>query len=99
VVVMDRDVYIYVNDSEFRWSAGQTYKIVIDHLYPMDMYTQGSFDLVIYTDALDRLNTGQSYSKEIGRISSNDFYAKGGTPQMEVICLDRDLYTFTYDII
>lgn len=95
----DRDVYIYVDDSQFRWSAGQTYKIVIDHLYAMDMYSQGSFDLVVYTDALDRLNTGVNYSKEIGRISSGDFYAKGGTPQMEIICIDRDSYTFTFDIL
>jgi hypothetical protein len=95
----DRDVYIYVDDSQFRWSAGQTYKIVIDHLYAMDMYSQGSFDLVVYTDALDRLNTGVNYSKEIGRISSGDFYAKSGTPQMEIICIDRDSYTFTFDIL
>jgi hypothetical protein len=96
---VDRDVYIYVDDSQFRWSAGQTYKVVVDHLYPMDMYTQGSFDLVVYTDALDRLNTGQNFSKEIGRISSSDFYSKGGAPQMEIICIDRDLYTFTFDLL
>jgi hypothetical protein len=65
----------------------------------MDMYSQGSFDLVVYTDALDRLNTGVNYSKEIGRISSGDFYAKSGTPQMEIICIDRDSYTFTFDIL
>jgi hypothetical protein len=65
----------------------------------MDMCTQGSFDFVIYTDALDRLNTGQTYSKEIGRISSGDFYKKEGSPQMEIICIDSDNYGFTYDII
>jgi hypothetical protein len=98
-LTVDRDIYLYVDDSQFRWSAGQTYKIVIDHQYPMDMYTQGSFDFVIYTDALDRLNTGQTYSKEIGRISSGDFYKKEGSPQMEIICIDSDNYGFTYDII
>lgn len=98
-LTVDRDVYIYIDDSQFKWSAGQTYKIVIDHLYPMDMYTQGSFDLILYTDALDKLNTGQTYSREIGRISSNDFYSKNGVPQMEVICITPSNYTFTYDII
>jgi hypothetical protein len=97
--ISDRDIHIYVNDSELRWSNGQTYKLVVDHLYPIDMYTQGSFDLIFYTDALDRLNTGQYYSKEIGRISSNDFYTKNGTPQIEIICLNRDNYTFTFDLI
>jgi hypothetical protein len=98
-LTVDRDIYVYIDDSQFRWSTGQTYKIVVDYLYPMDMYTQGSFDLVIYTDAKDRLNVGQSYSREIGRISSNDFYKKEGSPQIEMICLNSDTYDFTYDII
>ena len=98
-LVVDRDIYIYVDDSQFTWSAGQTYKIVIDHLYPMDMYTQGSFDLIVYTDALDKMNAGQTYSREIGRISSNDFYQKAGVPQMEMICINPVNYTFTFDIL
>ena len=79
--------------------VGQVYKVVINHQYPMDMYTQGSFDLIVYTDALDRLNTGQTYSREIGRISSNDFFKKEGSPIMEIICINSDNYDFTYDII
>lgn len=97
-LTVDRDIYIYVDDSQFRWSNGQTYKLVIDHQFPMDMYSQGSFDLVFYTDALDRMNTGQTYSMEIGRISSNDFFEANGSPKVEIICIDRDTYTFTYDI-
>ena len=97
-LTVDRDVYLYIDDSQFRWSNGQTYKLVIDHQFPMDMYSQGSFDLVVYTDALDRTNTGQTYSVEIGRISSNDFFQANGTPHLEIICIDRDTYTFTYDI-
>jgi len=99
MLTVDRDIYVYVDDSQFKWSTGQTYKIVIDHNYPMDMYTQGSFDLVVYTDSLDRLNSGQTYSREIGRISSTDFFSKNGSPQMEIICLDSETYNFTYDII
>ena len=98
-VQSDRDINIYINDSQFRWSTGQTYKIVVDHLYPIDMYTNGSFDLVVYTDALDRLNTGQTYSQEIARISSSDFFDKNGVPQIEIICLDATQYLFTFDLI
>jgi hypothetical protein len=98
-ITFDRDVYIYVDDSQFRWSAGQTYKVVVDHVYPMDMYSEGSFDLIVYTDALDRLNTGQNYSKEIGRISSSEFFANGGSPQIEIICINKDSYTFTFDLL
>jgi len=97
-LTVDRDIYLYIDDSQFRWSNGQTYKLVIDHQFPMDMYSQGSFDLVFYTDALDRMNNGQTYSIQIGRISSNDFFQSNGSPKIEIICIDRDTYTFTYDI-
>lgn len=98
-VILDRDINIYIDDSQLRWSAGQSYKIAIDHQFPIDMYTLGSFDLVVFTDSLDRLNTGQTYSCEIARISSADFYAKGGKPSIEIICIDKNLYTFTFDLI
>lgn len=97
--VSDKDIHIYVNDSQHRWSNGQSFKFVVDHQYPIDMYTQGSFDLIFYTDALDRLNTGQFYTKEIARISSSDFYSKNGSPQIEIICINKDSYTFTFDLI
>ena len=98
-ITVDRDIYIYVDDTQLQWSNGQIFKFVVDHQYPMDMSTLGSFDLIVYTDALDRLNTGQAYSKEIGRISSTDFFSKGGTPQMEIICIDSTRYTFTFDLL
>ena len=97
--LFDRDVYVYIDDTEQRWSNGQAYKLVIDHLYPMDMYTNGSFDLIVYTDAIDRLNTGQTYSKLIGRISSTEFSEKNGHAQLEIICIDKDTYSFTYDVL
>ena len=98
-VTFDRDVYVYIDDSQFRWSNGQTYKVVVDHVFPMDMYSQGSFDLVVYTDSLDRLNTGENYSKEIARVSSSEFFAKSGAPQVEIICINSSNYTFTFDLL
>lgn len=95
---LDRDVYVYIDDTEISWKAGQTLKLVVDHQYPMDMYSQGSFDLVVYTDAQDVLNTGENYSKEVARISSSDFFNSGGTPQIEIICIDPSNYTFTFDL-
>lgn len=97
-VVFDRDIQIFIDDSEVRWETGQSFKLVIDHNYPIDMYSNGSFDLEIYTDSLDRLNTGQTYSKLIGRISSSEFFEKKGRAQIEIICIDRNSYTFTYDV-
>jgi hypothetical protein len=98
-LTLDRDINIYIDDSSENWNAGQTYKLVIDHQYPMDMYTGGSFDLVLYTDSTDKLNTGQTYSKEIARITSADFYSNGGSPKIEILCIDPSNYTFTFDLL
>ena len=98
-ITFDRDVNIYIDDSLLRWSPGQSFKIIVDNLYPMDMYSSGSFDLVVYTDAIDRLSSGQIFSSEIARISSSDFYANNGTPSIEIICIDTNSYSFTFDLL
>ena len=98
-MTLDRDIYILIDDTNQVWTSGQTFKIVVDRNFPIDMYSNGSFDLIVYTDASDRLKSGQAYSKEIGRISSNNFYVNGGYAQMEIICIDPKLYTFTYDVV
>jgi hypothetical protein len=95
----DRDVNIYVDDELQRWQNGQVMRIVVDMDYPMDMYTQGSFDLAVYTDAVDRLSTGSTYSKEIARVDANAFYAANGAPRVEIVCIDAANYIFTYDLI
>lgn len=94
----NRDVNIYIDDTDIVWKNGQVYRIVIDSNFPMDMYTLGSYDLAIFTDAKDRSGNGQSYGVEIGRIYSTDFYAANGAPRIEVICIDAKNYIFTYDL-
>jgi hypothetical protein len=94
----NRDVAIYINDSITTWKKGQVLKIVVDQFFPMDMYTLGSYDLVVFTDALDKTASGTNYSVEIGRILSSDFYKAEGAPSIEIICIDPVAYTFTYDL-
>lgn len=93
----DRDVIIYINDSYVNWKTGQSYKIVIDKDWPMDMYTVGSYNLIVYTDAPGRY-VNVPYSLEIGRLESLDFENASSTLTLEIICLDAKSYTFTYDI-
>jgi len=94
----NRNIYIYVDDTYTRWQNGQVYKIVVDRNYPMDMYTQGSFDLAIFTDTLDRNSNGIAYGVQIGRIYSSDFYSAAGAPSIEIVCIDAKNYIFTFDI-
>lgn len=97
-LTLEKDVIVYVNDTDVKWKKGQSYEIVIDRLYPMDMYTEGSFDFIVYTDALDKLNSGVAYSKEIARIYSSDFH-DNGSPRIRIICLDESTLEFTDDIL
>jgi hypothetical protein len=94
----NRDINIYINDTDIRWQTGQVYKIVVDKDYPIDMYTLGSYDLNIYTDALDRAGNGIAYSVQVGLIASADFYTAKGVPQIEIVCLDAQNYVFTFDL-
>jgi hypothetical protein len=93
----DRNVVIYVNDSYTTWKSGQSYKIVIDKDWPMDMYTVGTYNLIVYSDAPGRVNS-VPYSVEIGRIESVDFENAKSSLTLEIICLDAKTFTFTYDI-
>jgi hypothetical protein len=97
-VQFNRDIAIYINDSTIRWKKGQTLKLTVDRNFPMDMYTLGSFDMVFYTDSIDRMANGINYGVEIGRVFSSDFYKAEGAPSIEIICIDPTNYTFTYDI-
>ena len=94
----NKNIYIYIDDTYVTWKAGQSYRIVVDSNFPMDMYTLGSFDLAIFTDALDRNKNGEAYGEEIGRIYSEDFFATAGSPSIEMICIDPTNYTFTFDV-
>lgn len=94
----DRDINMYIDDTNVIWKNGQVYKVVIDKDFPMDMYTLGSYDLAVYTDAVDRMKNGLDYGVEIARVYSADFYTAKGAPSLEIICIDAATYTFTYDI-
>jgi hypothetical protein len=95
----NKNINIYIDDTYVRWVTGQTYRIVVDANYPMDMYTQGSFNLSIFTDAIDRAKNGIPYGVEAGIMYSSDFYTAKGAPRIEIICVDAATYTFTFDLI
>jgi len=95
--VTDRDLVLRIDDSTVRWKKGQSYRI--SFRYGVDMSNNnGNFNLVVYTDAQDRLNTGFAYSAEAAFVTYLEFAEKGDKPTIEIICLDPDTYTFTYDI-
>jgi hypothetical protein len=94
---LDRDVIIYVDDTDIKWKKGQGLRLSFQ--YGIDMSnTNGNFNLIIYSDALDTLNTGFPYNAEIAYVPYSEFELKDNRPTIELICLDPDTYTFAVDI-
>ena len=95
--VVDRDVIVYLDDAVNNWKKGQVFRIAFENGLNMSN-TNGNFNFIIYSDALDTLNTGFPYSAEIGFVTYSQFAAKGNNPIIELICLDPTTYTFSVDI-
>jgi hypothetical protein len=95
--IVDRDVIIYIDDTLKTWEKGQTYRISFVNGVDLDN-TNGQFNFIIYSDALDKLNTGFPYSAQIGFVTYLDFDKKDNSPIIELVCLDPATYTFAVDI-
>ena len=95
--VVDRDVIVYINDSNFAWQAGQSMRFSFK--YGLDLSNaNGNFNFIVYTDATDKLNTGFPYSAEAAYVTYLDFENKGNSPIIEVVCIDPTTYQFAVDI-
>lgn len=95
--VADKDIIIYIDNTIEKWQKGQVFRIAFDNGIDLSN-TNGNFNFIIYSDALDTLNTGFPYSAEIGFITYTQFTAKGDNPIIELICLDPASYQFSIDI-
>jgi hypothetical protein len=94
---VDRDVIIYVDDTNKVWQKGQTMRISFLNGLDLDN-TNGQFNFIIYSDAADRLNSGFPYSAQIGFLTYLDFENKSNTPTIELVCIDPATYQFAVDI-
>lgn len=96
-LIVDRDIVIYVNDTQKSWQKGQVLRISFVNGIDLNN-TNGKFNFIVYSDATDSLNTGFPYSAEIGFITYLDFESKGNSPIIELVCLDPATFTFAVDI-
>lgn len=92
-----KDVVIRIDDSTNSWKKGQKYRISFENGLIMSN-NSGDFNLIVYTDARDSLETGFSYSAEAAFITYIEFEEKNNKPVIEIVCLDPASFTFTYDI-
>jgi len=91
--ILTSDLSLYIDDSMVRWKKGQVLRLVIE-----DEIIPGTFDFKIYTDALNRNNTGV-YGVVIGLFNDLDFTPSLNKPIFEIICMDDTTFTFRVDQI
>lgn len=95
--IIDGDIRILIDDSNFKFNKGQVFRISFSYGLNMSN-SNGNFNLLIYSDAEDTLNTGSTYSAEIAIISYDKFINKQNNPVIELICIDPETYDFEVDI-
>jgi hypothetical protein len=94
---VDRDVALFINDFPTKWEAGQRFRISFTNGLDMSN-TNGNFNLLLFTDSQDTLDTGFTYSAPVGIIGWEEFEAKNSRPLIEIICIDPVTYDFDLDI-
>lgn len=96
-VVLVKDHEIYIDDSKVAWTRGQSVRLVFT-----DEFVLGVNNLRIYTDALNKINSGV-YGKMITILSDLDFVSthdyNNGRPIFDIICVDSTLLEFKVDKI
>jgi len=84
------DLLIYIDDSATQFKTGQVIRIVFNNTLNI-----GSRNIKIFTDSLNRLNTGV-YGVQVANITSSDISSK---PIIEITCLEQGILRFAVDII
>ena len=91
--ILTSDLSLYIDDTSITWKKGQVLRLVLE-----DEIIPGIYDLKIYTDALNRNNTG-TYGVTIGVFNDLDFTPSLNKPIFDIICLDDTNFTFRVDKI
>ena len=91
--VLVRDLTIFINDTVVAWKKGQVLRLVFDDELVADIY-----NVKIYTDALNKKNTG-TYGVNIAVLNDLDFLPSLNKPIFDIVCIDETLLTFRIDKI
>ena len=91
--ILTSDLSLYIDDTTITWKKGQVLRLVIE-----DEIIPGIYDFKIYTDALNRNNTG-TYGVAIGLFNDLDFTPSLNKPIFDIICIDDTTFTFRVDKI
>jgi len=93
VIILIRDLEVFIDDSKIPWKKGQTLKLVIEDEINPDVY-----DIKIKTDAINKVGNGV-YGTNIGVLNDLDFTPSGNRPIFEIICINAETLEFKIDKI
>jgi hypothetical protein len=85
------DLIINIDDTNYKWKKGQTFRIVFTDDIDLDTY-----NIEIKTDALNTKGLG-NYGVSVGTLNVSDLVST--KPILEIICVDASTYNFYVDVI
>lgn len=88
-VEVDQDYYLYIDDSENKWTLGQTFRLVFGSPVEVD----GGWSIYVVTDAKGDRGEGE-YGKLVCELTSDMFTTDNPTPIFDIICVDADNLEF-----
>ena len=93
VIILIRDLEVFIDDSKSSWKKGQTLRLVIHDEINPDIY-----DIKIKTDSINRTGNGV-YGTTIGVFNDLDFAPSDNRPIFEIICINAETLEFKIDKI
>lgn len=93
VLTATGDIIFNVNDTDLKWSRGQTFRLAID-----DTLDMGVYNLILKTDAENKFGFG-AYGMVIAALSGLEFDTALDRPIWDITCVDEVNYTFIADQI
>jgi hypothetical protein len=92
-IILENDFQIFINDSIVPWKKGQVMRLVFD-----DEIIPDIFDIKIYTDRLNLMNSGE-YGVQIASFNDLDFAPSSNKPMFDIVCINDNQLAFRVDKI
>lgn len=94
------DMTLLINDAQNDFETGQVIRVCFST--PVNLLkTSTLFDrkFTILTDASNRSGAASPYGVVVGTFNAQDFAVSNNTPYFEIVCLDKNTYTFNIEKI
>jgi hypothetical protein len=94
------DIVLLIDDSQNDFETGQVIRVCFST--PVNLLKTSTLldrKFTILTDANNRSGAAAPYSVVVGSFNSNSFALSGNVPYFEIVCLDKNTFTFNTEKI